>query len=461
VAPFRGGAVSPDSIARALRVGTIVTGTVEPTGDSIHLTVEMVNPASGELVGSMTEASPRRDALSLRDAMARDFSLLLRQRLGPTVRQLGRGAETRNPAAWELMERGRAARRLLDTLLLAGDTAAAGRTLDLADSLLAAAADLDRNWAGPVVERGWVATDRRRLVMLEPRAVAAWSTRALPLATEALRRKPDDPAALHLRGMVRYFQWLVNLPGPTFTADQLLAAAESDLRAGAAEGNPNRASSLSLLSHLLARKSQTAEAMVAARQAYEADPYLTEADVVIWRLFSAELDLGHAEEARRWCAEGVRRFPTDPFFTDCRIEEQALPGARPDPDRLWQLAEDGMALWPPTERVFRRRRADLLVAMGLARAGLRDSAQAVARRVLADTVVNAGGGELLYIAVLLENVIGDRDEALRLLERWLALNPQDRPTVAADQTWWFDGLRDDPRFRALTAEPPSQPRPPR
>jgi len=45
--------------------------------------------------------------------------------------------------------------------------------------------------------------------------------------------------------------------------------------------------------------------------------------------------------------------------------------------------------------------------------------------------------------------LGDRDEALRLLTVYLATNPQDRATLAKDDTWWWRGLRDDSRFKAL------------
>jgi hypothetical protein len=55
----------------------------------------------------------------------------------------------------------------------------------------------------------------------------------------------------------------------------------------------------------------------------------------------------------------------------------------------------------------------------------------------------------MYLEVAARNVMGDKEEALKVLERYLATNPQDRESFARDQTWFLKGLRDDPRFVAL------------
>src|SRR5260370_15484466 len=133
-------------------------------------------------------------------------------------------------------------------------------------------------------------------------------------------------------------RYLLNLDAGPLSGDRLLAAAEADLRAGgAARSNPRRASALALLSHLLLRTSQTAEGKLAALQAWEADEDLTEASAVLWRLYSASLDLEDAAEAARWCGEGQRRVPHGPFFTECRISRYSLLGPKPHPPALWAL----------------------------------------------------------------------------------------------------------------------------
>src|SRR4029077_14569317 len=126
----------------------------------------------------------------------------------------------------------------------------------------------------------------------------------------------------------------------------------------------------------------------------------------------------------------------------------ALKGLKPDVPRLWQLLDQNVQQYPPNERDFRRRRGSLLVAMGLANAGLKDSARAVALRARAGPDVDPNR-ELVYVEMMLRNLLGDRQEALSLLAQYLATNPQDRANVANDQTWWMRGLRDDPKFATL------------
>jgi len=164
--------------------------------------------------------------------------------------------------------------------------------------------------------------------------------------------------------------------------------------------------------------------------------------------YSDPPDLEDPAGADRWCKEGGRRFPKDPYFTECQFEQMAIPGQTPDVTKAWQILEQDVALWSPTQRDFRRRRDQLFVAFVLVNAGLKDSADRVARRSRADASVDPNL-ELIYFESMLRNRLGDRDESLRLLAQYLAANPQDRMTIANDQSWWWRGVRDDPRFKQL------------
>jgi tetratricopeptide (TPR) repeat protein len=273
----------------------------------------------------------------------------------------------------------------------------------------------------------------------------------LPHANHALALGASDADALELRGTLRYYQWVFNLAPTAAVADTLLAGAEADLRAAVA-ANPQQAGAWALLSHLHMRLSQTAEGKLAALRAYEADPYLASAASVLWRLYQTSLDLEDGVEAAKWCQEGGRRFPDERNFVECQITVNALAGSRPDVPRMWQLLEQNVALYPPNQREYRRRRGELLVAMTLVRAGLADSARSVAVRARADATVDPIR-DLVYIEAMLRNMLGDRDEALRLVGSYLAANPQDRASLAKDYTWWWAGIRDDPRFRSLVGAP--------
>ena len=169
---------------------------------------------------------------------------------------------------------------------------------------------------------------------------------------------------------------------------------------------------------------------------------------MLWRLFQASLDLDDGVEAKRWCQEGQRRFPAEPRFVECQLSLLSLRGQRPDGRSAWALLDQNIQLYPPGDRDYRRRRGQFLVAMALARAGLADSARAVAVRARADATVDPAR-EFLYLEAILRAMLGDRDEALRLLTTYLATNPQERAALAKDDTWWWSGLRGDPRFKKL------------
>jgi hypothetical protein len=106
-------------------------------------------------------------------------------------------------------------------------------------------------------------------------------------------------------------------------------------------------------------------------------------------------------------------------------------------------------MYPASQREFRRRRGEILVAIALARAGLKDSARAVDLRARTDDASIDPTRELVYFEVFLYNLLNDRDEALKRLALYLATNPQDRVSLATDETWWLAGLRDDARFKEL------------
>ena len=448
VAPYKNATVAPDSLARALKVGTVVQGTVSQSGDRLRVTVDMINTANGSVQSSGPIEREREDLFGLQDALTNQVSQFLRTRVGQVVQQIQMRAGTKNAAAWELVQRAQTGKESVDSLVTAGDTIAARRTLAQADSQLARAAQMDPKWALPVVDRGWVAYEQRKIVGWNKAPASDWTGRGLAFADHALRVRPGDPEARRLRGTMRYIRFLLALDPYPLTPVQLLDSAEADLQAGADSTNPNRAAAWSLLSHLEGRKSDPAAGKNAALQALETDPYLIDANEVLYRLFSMSVDLEDPAGADRWCKEGGRRFPKDPYFTECQFEQMAIPGQPPDVAKAWRVLEEDLALWPPKERDFRRRRDQLFVSFVLVNAGLKDSAERVAGRSRADASVDPNR-ELIYFESMLRNRLGDRDESLRLLEQYLAANPQDRMTIANDQSWWWRGVRDDPRFKQL------------
>jgi serine/threonine-protein kinase len=447
VAPYRNTDVSRDSIARALGVGSLIEGTVEPVAGRLRVTVRLVDGPSGADLDRKSYELAAGSAATVRDSITQEVSRMLRARLGEEIRMRERRAGTANVDAWVFLQRGERLRKDAEASLAAADTAAAGRLLASADSLFASASSRDAAWVRPWVERGWTAHQQLDLASgFDPEYYRRWLTTGLGYAERALALAGSDADGLELRGTVRYYQWILNLAPNSAAADALLRGAQADLE-GSVAANPQQAGAWALLSHLHMRLSRTAEGKLAALRAYEADPYLAQASSVLWRLYQSSLDLEDGVEAAKWCAEGGRRFPAERNFVECQITVNALPGQRPDVARMWQLLDENVNLYPPNQREYRRRRGEMLVAMTLVRAGLADSADHVALRARGPTLDPTT--DLVYIEAMLRNMMGDRDEALRLVGVHLAANPQDRATMAKDYTWWWAGIRDDPRFKAL------------
>ncbi len=447
--------MAPDSVARALKVGTLVTGDVAQSGDRLRVTVSLVNAGTGAEIGNKILERPRQEIFALQDDMAKEVAIFLRQRLGKEVELRQSRERTANTAAWELAQKASQEISGVEPLISAGDVRAATRRFARADSLLANAEKEDPRWVTPVTQRGWLAYREARMSgSFDKTYYAERIQRGLAHADRALQLAPSDPDALEIRGTLQYLRWLLNLAPEGAESARLLVDAENDLRASVA-ANPEQASAWTTLSHLLINKLETAEAKLAALRAYDADPYLTNANLTIWRLFSTSLDLEDGVEANRWCSEGRRRFPADPRFAECQIWLFALKGQTPDIPKAWSLLEEYVRLSPPNSRDFLRLRGQMLVAMALARAGLADSARSVAVRSRADATMDPPR-ELVSFEAIVHTILGDKDEAIRLLGRYFASNPQQRSSQDRDESWWYQSLRGDPRYEALVGAPSRQ-----
>jgi len=292
------------------------------------------------------------------------------------------------------------------------------------------------------VMRAWLVYRQARITeTADPAAMAA----GLTYAEHALSLKGDDPDALEVRGTLRYWKWLNNLGGTPAESAKLFADAEKDLRASV-DQNPAQASAWTTLSHLLLTKGALGEGKLDAMKAYTADPYLTNANVTVWRLFAASYNLDDANEARKWCDEGQRRFPDDYRFAECRIWYFALKAAKPDVSAVWAAFDKYVSLSPASLRQYNKLQGQMRVAVALARAGLADSARRVAERSRADASVDPSK-DLAQIEALALDILGDKEGAFKQLSIWLASNPQ-ALGGGQDDSWELKDLREDPRYAA-------------
>lgn len=449
VAQFRGGSVPADSIARALAVGTVVTGSVEQVGDRLHVTVRLVDGASGADFKRASFDQRGGDLLAvIRDSLSGRVAEFLRERLGEEVRLRTEQLGTSNEAAWSLEERAEKSRKDAEAALDSDRVDAAFADFHRADSLAALAEAADDKWVDPIVFRGEIALRHARLLPEQPREAVGWIRTGLGHAERALRMAPTDGSALELRGTLRYYQWLLRVTPDPAAAQALLQGARQDLE-GAVQANPNLASAYSTLSHLYYQIEDVPAAVLAARRAYEQDAYLSVARDVLSRLFAGSIDLEQFSQAERWCDEEARRFPRDYRSAQCQLLLMTTPARRPDVDKAWQLVARLDTVTPEAFRAYMRLEARIRAGGVIARAGLKDSARHVLERARAATTPAIDPGqELLAVEAMQRTLLGDRDEAIALLKRYSAANPGHFET-GKDISWWWRDLKDDPRFKAL------------
>jgi serine/threonine-protein kinase len=95
---------TPDSMARSLHVGTIVSGTVDRRLDSIQVEFRIIEPRTAVQRGSVALRYPASKFLGMRDSVVRGVAAELRARLGPIVRLREWRSRTRSDKAWELRQ---------------------------------------------------------------------------------------------------------------------------------------------------------------------------------------------------------------------------------------------------------------------------------------------------------------------------------------------------------------------
>jgi TolB-like protein/tetratricopeptide (TPR) repeat protein len=431
VAPYRGSNLPRDSIGRALHSGTIVVGSVEPAGKDVRVSARLVDGNSGADLARASFQLPRSNLLAVRDSVAGTVAGFLRPRIGNEVRLRELRGETRSPEAWELLQRGLRVRREMP------DTSSAARLarLALADSLFQAAASADGNWPEPKIQMGWVALDRAALE--SGRAARPFYERAIALADTVLASTPQQ---------ARFHYYTAKITDNPSAWRQLLTDAQSDLEASVT-ADPSLATAHLTLTRLYYWTDNVTGALIEAQKAYAADAYLEHAAAVIARTFWAAIDLKQFGTAETWCARGAERAPTDPQFVTCRLWLMITPSATPDPALAWQLVARLDTLRATQQT---RIEAQLLTGGILARAHLLDSADRVLDRVHAEINPEIDPElELIAREALVRSIAGQQDKAIDLLKEAVAANPDHDFASAANQVWWWDDLRKNPRWKEL------------
>ncbi len=459
VRPLRGRDIAPDSLARMLKVGTIVSGSVARSGNTLRVNVRVTDAHSSQLLFSQTLEAQSAELFALQDSLTEKVAFFLRQRLGDEIAMSEHRAATKSLEAWETVQRASAMlRRAITTASSQPGLAEVPLYLG-ADSLHARAEALDPNWAFPTIRRGRIAlelsptfrvpdfpphtTDSVTYSGIPPDGRSlAWMRRAVELADQALRKQPGAPEALVLRGDARFAM----LTAGATDRDALISMADRDFRA-AIGARPNLAQAWASLAQLSIFRGQFADAAASAQRAFESDAFFEVRRVVSVALF-ASLQAGQFDDARRWCAFGRAHYAGDPTFTECELTLLGWTARSASAaDTAWRLVSqieraDTLRMLVET-RGYRR----LLVAAVLARSGARDSARRVLRRVLAERASGTAAGSASLPECYVRLLLDERNDAVHCLADVLHEEPQILAQLASLP--WFRPLHGDPRFDAL------------
>ena len=336
--------------------------------------------------------------------------------------------------------------------MLSGDTAQARVELAAVDSMLIAAAKLDPRWPDPLNMRATVAYFiARRGGEFEVRRAAIDS--GLLWAEESLKRSANNPDGLEARGNLAYFKAIAGFETDVQKIEAGVEAARKDLEQ-ATKLNPQQAGAWATLSHLYTRVATNLEVLGAAEKALSADAFLAQADQVLNRIFLTAYDLESFDlKAQPYCDQLVKRFPGSFNAYRCQLMLMTIPKPRVvDPNRAWQLADSAYAKAPASIREVQHLNNRMFVAAVLAKAGLTDSARAVAERARGDGTVDPTREALLrgsYVYVLL----GDTTAAVNALRTYLAANDGRRDSFRTDPGWWLRPIAGTSQYKAVVGTP--------
>ncbi len=438
VAEVRG--ASLDSLLARFRPQRVVTGSVARADGRLRATLAVIDPATTRSVDDTTILVEPGTAGT--DEAAAELSLFVRRVLSRDFERAEQEARVRDAQARafvaEALERQDDA---MSAVLLRLDQQGF-RSLDLSDSLLREARR--RDGSSDLVPVLLARNAERRAFYVE------YLLQNLPvpppglpdplrLRAEALeqldrlireRRGPAD--AFELRGRLR--EGLYRHTG----ADSLLDLAAADFRA-ATELDRHRATAWALLASAYQSLGRYDDALLAAEHAATEDVFRLQRHRLLRARFDAALNSERFRIAEEACRTGFAEAPTSEQFKDCQLNLWSRTGTDPRTAALARARADELARGERIELIVRLR--ELWVADVYARAGMGDSADAVAARATA-RVPDAWQGLLYLEAAHVRLLRGDRDSALALIGAAARADPSTRKAV-----------RSLPQYRPLWTDP--------
>ena len=333
---FRDRTVPLDSVFAALEAEVLITGTTRIVGDSVRVSVDLVDRDGMQQLATEQFVRGRTDLAGIEADLTQSIATAIRRSLGQSSRRRSSEDGSRNRKARDLVLeaiRERDVAMALTPEPRQTATAGAREALLRADSLLRRARQLDPDWSQPLIDRGWTA---RAFAALEPEGKrTAQLQQAVAMADSVLARSAQDARALELRAAARWS--MVVALDSTVATDSVARLAEADARS-AVSIDSTRAVAWSTIAYALWVRGRFVEAELAAKRSVREDAFLEASTEVFDQLFNGALSAGRFAEAREWCTRGRRVVPSDWRFTLCELTLMRHdPAARKDPARAWSI----------------------------------------------------------------------------------------------------------------------------
>jgi TolB-like protein/Flp pilus assembly protein TadD len=398
---FRNKEVPVDSIGRALRVAYILEGSVRSEGNSVRITVQLIDAKNGFHVWSQNYDRELKEIFVLQDEVGRAVAERLRLSLSDDTMASPPAKRSVDPIAYRLGLRAQA-------LAGQGTPAAINTARALLDSALALDSTYARAYGGLASLRGIAAYNR-----WVPREEGYAQARIL--ARRALALDRSETVSHNVLG------WIAD------RVDWDFATAEQHYRE-TLRIDPNNAGAMSSLAPVLMRQGRTAEAIQWAERAVENDPVSSAA------LNSLALIYAYAERQQDMIRTGELALQLTPNNPSYLINLARFKTQIGQFDEAIDLANRALALDP-------RSATQGSLASILARAGRRDEARALLEKLERDPRSSA------FMLAGIHRSLGNQESALNYLEQALRERDDRGQGVGIDPNW--KAYRTNPRFQQL------------
>ncbi|MGI8639028.1 MAG: protein kinase domain-containing protein [Pyrinomonadaceae bacterium] len=409
---YKGKNVNPQTVGNELSVQAVLLGRVLQRGETLTLSLELVDSKSENVIWSEQYNRKQSDLIALQGEIARDVSNKLRQKLtGADERQVTK-TYTENPEAYQLYLKGR-----YHWNKRTGD--------DLKQAILLFRQAIDKDPSYAKAYAGLALTYEvlnSNTVMTREEGKEA-----------GLKAKSAAGKALELDGtLAEAYVVLANEK----IGEWDFAGAENDFKR-AIELNPNFATARQWYSELLARLERHDEAIAEVKRAYELDPFSPAVSMNVGLRYSQAHRYDEAIEQFKKLIETEPTYPMPYLFLGDNYAEKGM-------------YEDALNLWCKGDVLLKIHTPESCERENVAirEAIKKDGAKGLWRKDLERSLKDYEQGTASAVSVARSYArLGEKERAFEWLEKAFAARETELTYLKVDES--FDNVKSDPRFQDL------------